>query len=181
MKKHKIVLFNKPYGVLTQFTDSSGRETLANYISIPHIYPAGRLDRDSEGLLVLTDDVKLREQITHPRYKMAKKYLAQIEGIPDEDSLVKLRKGILLNDGLTKPAVVRIIPEPELWPRNPPIRFRQTIPTTWLEITIKEGKNRQIRRMTAAIHHPTLRLVRIAIGEWTLEGLFPGEYKFVSL
>src|SRR3990170_4691342 len=170
----RLILFNKPYGVLTQLTDSSGRETLASYIKIPGVYPAGRLDRESEGLLLLTDDGKLQQRLSDPRFKQPKTYWVQVEGRPDESSLERLRRGVMLDGKRTHPAEVRCIAEPVLWPRNPPIRFRQSIPTSWLEITLTEGRNRQVRRMTAAVGYPTLRLVRHAIGCYTLEGLGPG-------
>ncbi len=174
-----IVLFNKPYDVLTQFTDSGGRRTtLKDYIDIPKIYPAGRLDKDSEGLLLLTDDGKLQHHISDPKHKQEKTYCVQVENIPDEKALDKLRHGITLNDGPCKPAIVKRIDEPHfIWPRTPPIRVRKNIPDCWLEITISEGRNRQVRRMTAAINHPTLRLIRTRIGNYTLDKLQPGEYK----
>ena len=172
----KIILFNKPFDVLTQFTDSQGRKTLADYITEKKVYAAGRLDRDSEGLLILTNDGKLQQQISNPKNKMSKTYWVQIEGIPSEDDLDLLRAGIELKDGLTKPAKVRIMQAPYLlWERSPPIRVRKNIADTWIEITISEGKNRQVRRMTAAIGHPTLRLIRYRIGSWTIDGLANGE------
>lgn len=173
----ELYLFNKPYGVLSQFTDrgtDNARQTLSDYIIIPDIYPAGRLDRDSEGLLLLTDNGKLQARIADPKYKLPKTYLVQIEGTPDSAALNALTTGVLLKDGRTRPAMAEAIAEPALWPRNPPVRFRKTVPDTWIKLTINEGKNRQIRRMTAAIGHPTLRLVRWSIGQWTLADLAPG-------
>ena len=178
-----IYLFNKPYGVLTQFTDRDGRPVLADHIEVPGIYPAGRLDRDSEGLLVLTDNGRLQHAISDPRNKMTKTYLAQVEGIPDDESLELLRRGVMLKDGMTRPTMVRVLPRaPDwLWPRDPPIRYRASIPDSWLELTLTEGRNRQVRRMTAAVGHPTLRLVRYAVGDWTINGLQPGQYRYPEL
>lgn len=171
-----IILLNKPFNVLSQFTDTTERATLSSYITDKEFYPAGRLDKDSEGLLLLTNDGDLQHQIAHPDKKMSKTYWVQVENIPDEQSLQALRDGIELKDGITKPAKVQRIDAPYmLWKREPPIRVRPSIPDCWLSITISEGKNRQVRRMTAAIGHPTLRLIRYRIGSWTLDGLAPGE------
>ena len=180
----RLIAFNKPYGVLSQFTDGkapSPRPTLSSFIAVPGVYPAGRLDRDSEGLLLLTDDGALQARIADPRYKAPKTYLVQVEGEPDEGALAALREGVDLNDGRTLPAKVERIAEPALWPRDPPVRFRKSVPDCWLRLTLREGRNRQVRRMTAAVGHPTLRLVRWAIGEWDLAGLAPGEWRELDL
>jgi 23S rRNA pseudouridine2457 synthase len=177
----RILLFNKPCGVICQFSRDGLHPTLADYIALPDFYPAGRLDTDSEGLLVLTDDGQLQHRITDPKHKLPKTYWVQVEGVPDETALDKLRHGVQLSDCTTKPAEARAIEEPAyLWPRNPPIRSRKNIPTCWLELTISEGKNRQVRRMTAAVGLPTLRLIRYRIGEWTLSGLEPGKWRTES-
>jgi len=171
-----IVLFNKPFDVLSQFTDQSDRQTLKDYIPITGIYAAGRLDRDSEGLLILTNDGKLQHKLANPTQKTNKTYWVQVEGLPDETALQALRSGVELKDGLTQKAKIDIIPEPQVWPRFPPVRFRQAIPTTWLSVTISEGRNRQVRRMTAHVGHPTLRLIRYRIGNWTIDGIANGRY-----
>jgi len=177
----KVVLFNKPFGVLSQFTGQPGQQTLSEFIDIPEVYAAGRLDKDSEGLLLLTDDGKLQHQLASPKMKAWKTYWVQVEGEPDENPIQQLQQGVTLKDGLTKPARAKRIAEPEsLWPRQPPVRFRSSIPTSWLEIQLREGRNRQIRRMTAAVGFPTLRLIRIAIGEWQLDGLQPGESRILN-
>lgn len=172
-----LIAFNKPFNVLCQFTDGAGRRTLADFVKVKDVYPAGRLDYDSEGLLLLTDDGALQKRIADPHHRTKKTYLAQVEGIPDEKALARLRRGVKLRDGMTAPAGARLVEEPEwLWPREPAIRYRRNIPTAWLEIVLTEGRNRQVRRMTAAVGHPTLRLVRFGIGEWSLGGLQPGEW-----
>lgn len=175
--KTKLIVFNKPYQVLTKFTDESNRTTLKKYIDIADIYPAGRLDYNSEGLLLLTNDGQLQSKITEPKYKTPKTYWAQVEGIANQEQIKQLRSGVLLKDGMTKKAKINVILEPNnLWSRNPPIRWRKDIPTSWLKITITEGKNRQVRRMTAAVGLPTLRLIRVQIGQWKLNDLQPGKY-----
>jgi 23S rRNA pseudouridine2457 synthase len=177
----RVILFNKPFGVLPQFTDrgtqGSARPTLSDYIDVPKVYPAGRLDRDSEGLMVLTDNGRLQAKISNPRFKTEKTYLVQVEGIPDEAALQALRDGVNLQDGLTRPAHARRVDAPEVWPRNPPIRVRKSVPDCWIEMILREGRNRQVRRMTAHVGHPTLRLIRWRIGAWNIDGLAPGEWR----
>jgi 23S rRNA pseudouridine2457 synthase len=177
----RLILFNKPYGVLPQFTDSgtagSPRPTLSDYIDVPGVYPAGRLDMDSEGLMLLTDDGALQARISDPKFKMPKTYLVQVEGNCDEDALAALRSGVSLKDGLTLPAQAQRIESPDLWPRDPPIRVRLSVPDCWIKLTIREGKNRQVRRMTAVVGFPTLRLVRWEIGDWSAKGLGLGEWR----
>lgn len=173
-----LILLNKPFGVLCQFTDPGGRPTLADYVPVPNVYPAGRLDHDSEGLVLLTDDGALQARLADPRHHVEKVYWVQVERVPTDDALARLRAGVVLKDGPTRPARVRPIDEPPtLWPRDPPIRWRASIPTAWLEIALTEGRNRQVRRMTAAVGHPALRLIRVAIGPYALGGLQPGEWK----
>lgn len=180
-----LIALNKPFNVLSQFTDRSmagrERETLSPYVSQKGVYPAGRLDRDSEGLLLLTDDGRLQARLSSPKFKHPKTYLAQVEGTPDTAAIQALAKGVALKDGMTRPATARIIPQPDwLWLRDPPIRVRKSIPDTWLELTLTEGRNRQVRRMTAAVGHPTLRLIRAAIGPHRLDGLRPGEIRVIE-
>lgn len=180
----RLILFNKPYGALSQFTDrgsEAARVTLSDHIKIPGVYPAGRLDRDSEGLLLLTNDGRLQARIAEPKFKMPKCYLVQVEGDIGEDALDQLRKGVRLKDGVTMPADAERIDDPELWPRDPPVRFRKSVPDSWIKLTIREGRNRQVRRMTAAVGFPTLRLVRWSIGDWTVEGLAPGEWQQIEV
>lgn len=176
----RLILFNKPYGVLSQFTDDNARSTLADFISVKNVYPAGRLDRDSEGLMLLTDDGTLQAHISDPRHKMEKTYWVQVEGMVNETALQQLQHGVMIQGHKTKPAKAEAIPPPALWDRNPPIRQRQHIPTSWLEISIREGRNRQVRRMTAAVGLPALRLVRVRIGPWALEDLLPGQWREVD-
>lgn len=177
----KLVLLNKPFQVMSQFTDDIGRRTLADFIDTPGVYPAGRLDYDSEGLMLLTDDGGWQARISSPRFKMPKTYWAQVEGEISAAALGDLYKGVSLNDGPAKALEAKAMSTPELWPRNPPIRERKSIPDSWLTLTIDEGRNRQVRRMTAAVGFPTLRLVRVSIGEWSLDGLAPGEYRTIEL
>ncbi len=177
----RLILFNKPYGVLSQFTDKgtagSQRPTLSGFIDMPGVYPAGRLDLDSEGLLLLTDDGRLQARIADPKFKLPKTYLVQVEGEVTDAALATLRRGVELKDGMTRPAEVERIDDPALWPRDPPVRFRKTVRDGWISLTIREGRNRQVRRMTAAVGYPTLRLVRWRIGEWTLDGIAPSAWR----
>ncbi len=176
-----LILFNKPYGVLTQFRRTDDRPTLADFFTDPEIHPCGRLDMDSEGLLLLTADGALNARITHPRYKLPKTYWAQVDGDIGEDAVAQLQRGVMLNDGPTRPARAQRLDAPELWPRTPPVRYRAAIPTSWVELEISEGRNRQVRRMTAAVGFPTLRLVRVRIGDWSLQGLEPGDWREVNV
>ena len=179
----RLILFNKPFGVLSQFTDErtgTPRRTLADFVDVPGVYPAGRLDFDSEGLLLLCDDGRLQAHIADPRFKLPKTYLVQVEGEPDDAALERLRRGVELKDGLTRPAGAERVAEPALWPRDPPIRYRKSVPDSWIRLTLAEGRNRQVRRMTAAVGHPTLRLVRWSIGDWSVDGLAPGEWRSVA-
>lgn len=177
-------MLNKPFGVQSQFSGGAGgdvRGTLASFVDVPGVYPAGRLDKDSEGLLLLTDDGVLQSRIAEPRYKVAKTYFAQVEGEPDEAALEALRRGVKMKDGMTKPAQAERLEPPVLWDRDPPIRFRKNVPDSWISLTISEGKNRQVRRMTAAVGLPTLRLIRWSVGAWTVEGLAPGEWREIDV
>ena len=177
----QVILFNKPFGVLSQFTDKgtegTKRATLSDYIDVPGVYPAGRLDKDSEGLLVLTDDGKLQARIASPKFNKPKTYLVMVEGDPGEDQLERLRRGVTLKDGPTRPAGVERIADPDLWPRDPPVRFRKTVPDAWLRVTLTEGRNRQVRRMVAHVGLPCLRLVRWRVGDWSLDGIAPGHWR----
>lgn len=177
----QIILFNKPFNVLSQFTGDVPEQTLAHYIDMPGFYPAGRLDKDSEGLMLLTDCGETQQRISNPKFKLPKTYWAQVEGSITQDALLALSRGVVLNDGPTRPAVAAALPPPVLWPRHPPIRVRKEIPDSWLALTITEGRNRQVRRMTAATGFPTLRLVRYQIGNWTLQGLLPGQYRMIQI
>jgi 23S rRNA pseudouridine2457 synthase len=181
----RLILFNKPFGVLPQFTDKSTegspRPTLSQYIDVPGVYPAGRLDMDSEGLMLLTDDGRLQARISDPKFKMPKSYLVQVEGEVTEDALVSLCGGVRLKDGMTLPAEAERIADPQIWPRVPPIRVRRSVPDSWLKLTIREGRNRQVRRMTAAVGFPTLRLVRWSVGDWTVEGIEQGQWREINL
>ena len=178
----RLILLNKPYGVLCQFTDEAGRATLKDCVAVPGVYAAGRLDTDSEGLLLLTDDGPLQHRIADPRHKLPKTYIVQVEGEADEAALAQLRAGLDLGDFRTRPCAAKSVAEPDwLWPRDPPVRFRKSVPTSWLEIVLREGKNRQVRRMTAKVGLPTLRLIRVAIGPWRLDGLAPGQWCEVAV
>ncbi|MBR9649969.1 rRNA large subunit pseudouridine synthase E [Thalassovita aquimarina] len=177
----RVILFNKPFDVLSQFTDKgtegSKRATLSDFIDVPKVYPSGRLDRDSEGLMVLTDNGRLQARISKPKNKMEKTYWVQVEGEVSDEALERLRRGVELKDGKTRPAKAERMDPPDIWPRNPPVRFRKSVPDSWLSLTISEGRNRQVRRMTAAVGFPTLRLIRVRIGDWSLEELQPGQWR----
>lgn len=173
----RLILLNKPFGVVCQFSSDGPRPTLANYVDVPNVYPAGRLDQDSEGLVLLTDDGRLQAQIADPKYKLPKTYLVQVEGTITDEAIAKLRTGVMLKDGMTRPADARRIDPPHLWPRNPPVRFRKSVPDGWISLVLREGRNRQVRRMTAAVGFPTLRLVRWQVGQWSIEGLAPGQWR----
>ena len=177
----RLVLFNKPFNVLSQFTGDIPEQTLAHYIQLPGFYPAGRLDKDSEGLLLLTDCGVTQQRISHPRFKLPKTYWAQVEGEISDEAVTVLRRGVVLNDGPTRPALVEKLDAPQLWPRNPPIRVRKNVPDSWVSLTISEGRNRQVRRMGAAAGYPVLRLIRVQIGHWSLDGLQPGEFRVINL
>lgn len=177
----RLILLNKPFNVLSHFSGGEPGETLRDFVQVPDVYPAGRLDKDSEGLLLLTDDGALQAEIASPRFKLPKTYYVQVEGSPSEEAMAHLRRGVTLNDGPTRPAGISLIDPPDLWPRHPPVRFRKSVPDHWLSITITEGRNRQVRRMTAAVGLPTLRLVRWRIGDWTVEGLDPGAWREVPV
>ncbi|HET9578683.1 MAG TPA: pseudouridine synthase [Usitatibacter sp.] len=176
----RVLLLNKPFGVICQFTPEAGHRSLKELVPVAGVYPAGRLDADSEGLVVLTDDGALQSAIADPRHELEKEYWAQVEGIPTEAALARLRRGVVLRDGPTRPAGAQLVPEPPIWPRDPPIRYRASIPTAWLRLVLREGRNRQVRRMTAAVGHPTLRLVRWRVGPWSVEGLAPGEWREIA-
>ena len=177
----RLILFNKPHGVICQFSGDGSRPTLADFIDMRGVYPAGRLDQDSEGLVLLTDDGRLQARIADPRHKLAKTYWVQVEGAISDEALAKLRSGVLLKDGMTRPALAERLDPPDLWPRDPPVRFRKTVPDSWIALTLREGKNRQVRRMTAAVGFPTLRLVRWQVGNWTLEKLGLGEWRAIDV
>lgn len=176
----RVLLLNKPFGVLCQFTPEAGRRSLKDFVDVPGVYPAGRLDADSEGLLVLTDDGRLQGAIADPRHKLEKEYWVQVEGLPGDEAIRRLERGITLRDGPTLPARAGVMPEPALWPRDPPIRYRAAIPTAWMALTIREGRNRQVRRMVAAVGFPCLRLVRWRVGPWSVQGLAPGEWREID-
>lgn len=176
----RLILLNKPFGVICQFSGDGSRPTLADYVPVPNVYPAGRLDQDSEGLVLLTDDGRLQARIADPKHKLPKTYLVQIEGAITDAAIAKLQKGLMLKDGMTRPAVASRIEPPLIWPRNPPVRFRKSVPDSWISLILREGRNRQVRRMTAAVGFPTLRLVRWQVDRWSIEGLAPGEWREVK-